>query len=89
MQQRLDPLEIHYLGAVYFSLEDEALGVYQDVTLSAFDLLASVVSTIFSAYRCSLYRLGIDHACTGLGVPLQADPEAFSDGPVDPLPGAV
>ena len=43
MQQRLDPFVIHHLGAVDLGFEDETLGVHQDVALSAFDLLASVV----------------------------------------------
>jgi hypothetical protein len=75
---------------VYRGLEDEALGVYQDVTLSAFDLLASYsITTIFSAHRCSLYRLGINHASAWLEISPQANPEAFTDNPMDPLPGAV
>jgi hypothetical protein len=33
MQQRLDPLVVHDLGAVDLRLEHETLGVYQDVAL--------------------------------------------------------
>jgi hypothetical protein len=70
-------------------LEHETLGVYQDVALTALYLLASIVTALFSAYRGTLYRLGIHHARAGLRIPLQADPEAFAESPVDPLPGAV
>ena len=69
--------------------EHETLGVYQDVALSSLDLLAAIVIALFSAYRGTLDRLRIHHAGAGLGVPLQADPEAFADGPIDPFPGTV
>ena len=45
-QQRLDPLVIHHLGAVDLGLEHQALGVHQQVTLTALDLLASVVTAL-------------------------------------------
>jgi hypothetical protein len=35
-------------------LEDETFGVHQQVTLTAFDLLASVITALFSAHRCAL-----------------------------------
>ena len=35
-------------------LEYEALGVYQQMTLSSFDLLASIVTPLFPAYRGAL-----------------------------------
>src|ERR687898_3208903 len=89
MQQRLDPLVVHNLGAVELGFEDETLGVHQDMALTPFDLLASVVAALLSAHRGALYRLRIHHARTGLRVPLQANPEAFSYGPIDPFPGTV
>src|SRR5215208_2938406 len=70
-------------------LEDETLRVHQDVTLAAFDLLSPVVTPILSTHCGTLDRLGIDHACAGLRISFQANPRAFSYGPVDPLPGAV
>jgi hypothetical protein len=50
MQQRLDALVVHHLGAHDLRLEHETLGVYQDVALAAFYLLSTVVSTLFSAH---------------------------------------
>jgi hypothetical protein len=70
-------------------LEDETFGVYQQVPLAALDLLGSVITALFPAHRGALYRLGIHHARARLRIPLQADPEAFSESTVDPLPGPV
>jgi hypothetical protein len=41
--------------------EHEAFRIYQQVTLSAFDLLGSIVTALFSAYCGSLDRLGIHY----------------------------
>jgi hypothetical protein len=54
MQQRFDFLIVHHLGAHDLRLEHETLGVYQDVALTALDLLASIVTPLFSAYRGTL-----------------------------------
>src|SRR4051812_46872023 len=89
MQQRLDPFVIHHLGAVDLRLEYETLGGYQQVTLTALDLLASVVTPLFLAYRGALYRLGIHDARAWLRIPAQANPQPFTDGAVDPLPSTV
>jgi hypothetical protein len=70
-------------------LEHEAFGVYPQVTLTALDLLGSIVTALFSAYCGSLDRLGINHACTGLGISVQANPKAFSDSLVELLPSTV
>jgi len=70
-------------------LEYEPLGVYQQVTLSSFDLLAPVVTPMFSSYRCSLDRLRINHSGAELRISLQANPETFSQSTVDPLPAAI
>jgi len=75
---------------VDFGFEHETLGVHQQMPLTAFDLLASYsITAIFSAHRGTLDRLRIHHAGTGLRIPLQANPKALADGPVDALPGAV
>jgi hypothetical protein len=39
---------------VDLGFEHETFGVHQYVTLSAFDLLASVITALFSAHRCGL-----------------------------------
>jgi hypothetical protein len=59
------------------------------VTLTAFDLLASVIAALFSAHHGALDRLGIDHPGAGLRISFQANPKAFSDSPIDPFPGTV
>jgi len=59
------------------------------VPLTALDLLTSVEAAFFSAHCGALYRLAIHHARARLRIPLQADPQAFSEGAVDPLPGTV
>src|SRR5215217_8375440 len=70
-------------------LEHETLGVYQQVTLTALNLLASVVTTLFSAHSGRFDRLGIHYACAGLRISLQANPQAVSETSIDTLPGAV
>jgi hypothetical protein len=69
--------------------EHEAFRIYQQVTLTAFDLLTSVVTALFSAHRGALDRLGIHYARAGLGISLLSDSQAFADSPVDPFPGTV
>src|SRR3990170_4804871 len=80
---------VQYLGAVDLRFEHETLRVHQDVALASLDLLAPVVTSIFSAHRGGLNRLGIHHARAGLRAPFKADPQPFAAGPVDPLEGAV
>jgi hypothetical protein len=53
--------------------EYQALGVHEQMTLSALYLLASVLTSVFSAYSGALYRLAIDYAGAGLRISLQAD----------------
>jgi hypothetical protein len=59
------------------------------MTLATFDLLAAVVTAFLSAHARSLYRLAVHYAGPRLGISLQAHPQAFPDGPIDLLPGAV
>jgi len=74
---------------VDLGFEHESFGVYQQMAFSAADLLATIVTAFLSAYPGTLYRLGIHYAGTGLRISLQADPQAFPDCRIDPLPGAV
>jgi len=74
---------------VDLGFEHETLGIHQEVALAPFDLLASVVTSIFSADRGALDRLAIHHPGTGLGISFQANPEALADSPIDPLPSTV
>jgi hypothetical protein len=70
-------------------LEYETLGVYQQMTLSSFDLLASIVTPLFPAYRGALDLPWESTMCPrwALWIPAQANPQPFTDGAVDPLPG--
>ena len=89
LKQRFDPLIVHHLGAVNLRLEHESFGVYEQMSLTTFDLLASVVTTFFSAHSSSLDRLTVYYAGTGLRVSLQSHPQAFPDSSVDPFPSTI
>src|SRR5215212_5351973 len=80
---------VQHLGAVNLRLEYESLRVHQQVALTPFDLLAPVVTALFSAHRGALDRLGVHHASAGLRVPFQSNAQALAEGPVDPLLGTV
>jgi hypothetical protein len=70
-------------------LEHESFGVYEQMPLTAFDLLTSVVAALFCAHSGTLDRLAIDNACTGLRVSFQANSQTFSDSLVDLSPSAI
>jgi len=70
-------------------LEDETLGIHQKVTLTAPNLLASVVTTLFSAHSGRFDRLTVHYAGAGPRISLQANPQTFSESSIDALPGAV
>src|SRR4028118_1072658 len=59
------------------------------MALPAADLFSIVVTSIFSTYPSCFDLLRVYDACTRLGIPSQADPQTFSDRPVDPLPATV
>src|SRR4051812_2536555 len=69
--------------------EHEAFGVYQQMSLSALDLFASVVTTLITSHAGALERLAVHHAGARMRIPLQADPHTLAQGGVHPLPGAV
>ena len=71
------------------SFEHEAFGVYEQVALSAFDLLATVITSLLSAYTGRVDRMAIHHASARLGISVLAHPHTLAQGGVDPLPGAV
>ena len=48
-------LKVHDLGSMNLRLEDEAFGVHQDVALATLQLLAPVVTPIFSAHSVALH----------------------------------
>jgi len=71
-----------------FGFEHQTLGVYKQMALTAFKLLAAIVSPL-SSYASSLHRLAIHCAGVGLRFSLHADAQTFSQGSVQPFPGAV
>ena len=72
---------------------DEAFGVHQQMPLSSFYLLAAVETPVLPVKTTAVVFTDRVESTTpalgALGVPFEADPEAFADGPIDPLPGSV
>jgi hypothetical protein len=64
---------IHHFGTVDLRLEHEAFRIHQQMTLTALDLLGSVVTTLFCTYRSALDlpwesttpALGLKDLCSG------------------------
>ena len=67
--------------------EHQTLCIHEQMALSALDLLAAIVSSL-SPYTVGLHRLAIDYARAGLRLSVYADAQTFSQGGVQPLPGA-
>jgi hypothetical protein len=61
LEQQLDPVLIGNLRAVDLGLQDQSLRIHEQVTLSAANLLPTIVSPCFSAHPGSLCRLGIHY----------------------------
>ncbi len=78
LQQQLDPVLIRDLGIVDPGFEHQSLSVYQEMALSAANLLPTVVSTRFAAYSGCLGRLRIDYPSTRMRVSPQPCPQAFT-----------
>ena len=84
LQKLFNTLLFGDLGTVDLGFKHETFGVYEQVALPTVDLLSAVVAAFLSAYSGSL-----DYASTGLRISLQAQPKAFPDSLIDPLPSAV
>lgn len=80
IQQNLDALSVLDLRAMDPGLEYQILSVHQEVALSTFDLLATVVSALFSTDTGCLDRLAIHCARAGLRISLQ-----FEDSHLPPV----
>src|SRR5215208_3863559 len=74
------------LGAVDLCFHNQPLGVHQQMSLLAPNLLASVVAALLPAHPGGLGRLGVDDACARSRVPTRTSPQALSQGSVEPLP---
>jgi hypothetical protein len=68
--------------------EHQTLRIYEQMALSALDLLAAIVSSL-SSHTGGLHRLAIHYARAGLRFSLHAEAQTFSQGGVQPLPGTV
>src|SRR5215204_397202 len=79
LQERLDSLLVHKLGAVDLCFEYEALGVHQQVTLAALDLLSTVETALFPAHPGRFDRLAIHYPGAGLGIPVQANAQTLTN----------
>ena len=88
-QQELDAFPVLDLCAVNPGFEHQTLGVYQEMPLSAFDLLPAVVAALFSSYTCCLDRLAIHYRCAGLRVSLEAYPHSLAQSGVHPFPRSI
>ena len=89
IQQNLDAFSVLDLCTVNPSFEHQSLSVHQEVSLSAFDLLAPVIAALFSTYPGCFDRLAVHHACAGLRVSLHAHSHPLAQGGVQPFPGAI
>src|SRR5829696_84471 len=78
LQQRLDPIAIHDARTMNLHLEHQALRIHQKVALSALDLLAPVVATLFPAHLGGFDRLAVDDARARLRIALEANPQTFA-----------
>jgi hypothetical protein len=66
--------------------EHQSLRIHQQMALASFDLLSSVVATLFSAYPRGLHRLAIHDGCARLRISFETNPHSFAQGGVHPLP---
>jgi hypothetical protein len=89
LEQWFEALLVYYLGAVYLSLEHEAFGVHQEVSLTAFNLLATIVTPLLSAHPGGLGRLGVHYPSAGFRIALELNAQAFAESAVHPLPRSV
>ena len=78
LAENLDALSVLNLGAMDLGIKHQALGVYQEVSLTTFDLLGSVLSPLLAAYAGCLDRLAVYYRGAGLGVSLCAHPHSFA-----------
>jgi hypothetical protein len=71
-EEDLDPLVVHYLRAMDLGFQDQTLGVYEQMTLSPFRLLAAVVTALITSHTSALDRLAVHYANAWLRIPFLA-----------------
>jgi hypothetical protein len=78
-EQKLDAVTIGDVRPVDLGREYQTLGVHQQMTFSALDLLLGPVLTALRAtYSGRLDRLGVHNSGTRLRVPFQANPHMLA-----------
>jgi hypothetical protein len=77
-QQELNAFPVLDLCAVDPYRKHQALGVHKKVALSALDLLAPIVVTLFSTYPGCLNRLAIHYPGAGLRISLETYPHPLA-----------
>jgi hypothetical protein len=89
-EEDLDPLVVHYLRAMDLGFQDQTLGVYEQMTLSAaFRLLAAVVTALITSHTSALDRLAVHYASAWLRIPFLAHSHMTAQSSVYPLPRAL
>lgn len=88
-EEDLDPLVVHYLRAMGFGFQDQTLGVYEQMTLSPFRLLAAVVTALITSHTSALVRLAVHYASAWLRIPFLAHSHMTAQSSVYPLPSAL
>src|SRR6266567_9017575 len=73
---------------MYLRLQDQALRVDQNVSLSPGELFGAIIAALFATIR-RLDRLTVDDPRTGLAIASRLRPHALPQGRVDALPGTV
>jgi hypothetical protein len=74
---------------VHLGFQYEALGVHQQLSLPAANLLAAVVSSRLTAHPARLCRLRVHYRGTGLGISPEPSAQELADSVVRPFPSAV
>ena len=75
------------VGRVNLGLQQIALGIDQDLPLSARHLLATIIAARSTSFG-SLDRLAVDHRRGGVRLASLSDPMTLSQDLIDPLPGS-
>ena len=69
--------------------QDQTLGIYEQMTFSAFHLLAAIVTALITSYARALDRLAIYYASAWLRIAFLGHSHTMAQCSVYPLPGAI
>jgi hypothetical protein len=88
-KQQLYPISIHDGRVVNLCFQHKSLCIYEQMSLSATDLLATVKAALSSTNTCCFHRLRVNDTSTGLRVTAQSDAQFLTYDLVNALPGAI